>query len=355
MRVLHVSNFGDRHNGRLFWNHCFKISNGFTRNGHSVYNFSDRDQSRSSIINKLNNNKNVQKSLIDVNKNYNPDLIVLGHADRIHNETLELIKRNNKDVKIIEWNVDNYHLDQTENKLTSRSSFIDGFFITTADEKISSCINNNFISFFPNIVDKSIERLKIFDLNKHSGDVFFALSHGVGTGILRKKNTVKENFNPRVQILDHLTNESNDIKYRFYGYKNIQPIWANEFESKIKDCYMGLCLQRKPQLKYCLSDRVSQYAGNGLMIFIEHDTMFYDFLEDGKEAVYFNDKSELSEKIKFYKINKIKALEIAKNGHKKLHKFCNETIVTNYFIDCLNGEREEALNSKYNWPIHIYR
>ena len=92
MRVLHVSNFGDRHNGRLFWNHCFKISNGFTRNGHSVYNFSDRDQSRSSIINKLNNNKNVQKSLIDVNKNYNPDLIVLGHADRIHNETLELIR-----------------------------------------------------------------------------------------------------------------------------------------------------------------------------------------------------------------------------------------------------------------------
>ena len=187
MKVLHVSNFGDRHNGRLFWNHCFKISNGFTRNGHNVYNFSDRDTSRSSVLNKFNNNKYVQESLIEVNRNYNPDLIVLGHADRIHNKTLEIIKKNNKDVKIIEWNIDNYHLDNTEIKLKLRSSFVDGFFITTADEKISSCVNKNFISFFPNIVDKSIERLEIYKLKEHSDDVFFALSHGVGTGKLRKK------------------------------------------------------------------------------------------------------------------------------------------------------------------------
>ena len=57
MKILHVSNFGDRHNGRLYWNQCFKISNGFVRNGHNVYNFSDRDKSRSSILNKFNHNQ----------------------------------------------------------------------------------------------------------------------------------------------------------------------------------------------------------------------------------------------------------------------------------------------------------
>ena len=212
MRILHISNFGDRHNGRLFWNHCFKISNGFIRNGHSVLNFSDRDVSRSSIYNKFNNNKNVQKALIDVNKNYNPDLIVLGHADRIHNKTLKIIKQNNKNIKIIEWNVDNYALDNTENKLSLRSELIDGFFITTADPKIASCINNNFISFFPNIVDRSIERLKIFNADNHSNDVFFALSHGVGTGKLRLKNSINEDKNPRVKILDYLTSNNLDIK-----------------------------------------------------------------------------------------------------------------------------------------------
>ena len=355
MRILHISNFGERHNGRLFWNHCFKISNGFIRNGHNVLNFSDRDISRSSIFSKFNNNNNVQKKLLEVNKNYNPDLIILGHADRIHNKTLEIIKNKKKDIKIIEWSVDNYALDNTENKLKSRSELTDGIFITTADPKITSSINKNFITFFPNIVDSSIERLKIFNIKNHFNDVFFALSHGVGTGKLRTKNTLVENENPRVNILDYLGSNNTDIKFKFYGYKNIQPVWANEFEKQIQSCYMGLCLQRKPQLKFSLSDRVSQYAGNGLMIFIENETKFYDFLKKDHEAVYFDDEFDLLDKIKHYKKNKNEALQIAANGHSKLHNYCNETIVTNYFLDCLFGESEAFLKDKYNWPIHLYK
>ena len=69
MRVLHVSNFVQRHKGRLFWNHAFKISNGFIRNGHSVYNFSDRDISKINLINKFNNEKNTNIDLITTFKN----------------------------------------------------------------------------------------------------------------------------------------------------------------------------------------------------------------------------------------------------------------------------------------------
>ena len=78
MKILHISNFGDKHNGRLYWNQCFKISNGFIRNGHNVYNFSERDKSRSNWINKLSNNKNLQKSVLQTVKNYNPDIVLLG-------------------------------------------------------------------------------------------------------------------------------------------------------------------------------------------------------------------------------------------------------------------------------------
>ena len=101
MKILHISNFGDKHNARLYWNQCFKITNGFIRNGHSVYNFSDRDRSRSTILNKLNKNQSVQKDLIETIKNYMPDLIVLGHADRINLDTLDEI-RGNCTSKIIE-------------------------------------------------------------------------------------------------------------------------------------------------------------------------------------------------------------------------------------------------------------
>ena len=144
MRIIHVSNFGEKHDGRLFWNHCFKISNGFIRNGHSVYNFSDRDISRSSLLSKFNSNAYVGLKLIRLCKNFNPDLIVLGHADRISIETLENIKSINKDVKIIEWNIDNYFLDNTEQKLKNRSHVVDGFFTHNADENLRSCLNRNF-------------------------------------------------------------------------------------------------------------------------------------------------------------------------------------------------------------------
>ena len=354
MKIIHVSNFGDKHNARLYWNQCFKITNGFIRNGHSVYNFSDRDRSRSSILNKINNNRSVQKDLIDTIKNYQPDLIVLGHADRINLDTLDEIRKN-RSLKIIEWNVDNLYLDNTRNKLLQRSVYLDGIFSTTADKQISEFLSGNFISFFPNIVDSTIENLKIYENTSHPKDVFFALSHGVGTGKLRKKNTINENNDPRVRFMNSLKKKLPSLKFNFYGMNGIQPIWASDFSKNIKDCFMGICLQRKPLLKYGLSDRISQYLGNGLMVFIENETEYYDILKKDEEAVYFDGVEDLTEKIDFYKKNKDKALNIAANGHKKIHSTCNEKIITKYMLDCLCGNDTESLKSKYEWPINLYR
>ena len=354
MRILHVSNFGDKHNGRLYWNQCFKISNGFIRNGHNVYNFSDRDKSRLSVLNKFNQNSSVQKDLLETIKNFDPELIVLGHADRINLITLDKIRHINKDIKIIEWNVDNLYLDNTKNKLQRRSKYLDGIFSTTADEKISQCISNNFISFIPNIVDSTIENLKIFENEEYEKDIFFALSHGVGTGKLRNKNTNKENSDPRVQFITSLTKNLPQIKFNLRGMKNIQPVWANDFLKEISKCYMGICLQRKPLLKYGLSDRITQYLGNGLMVFIQNETQYYDILKENEEAVYFDDVDDLASKILFYRDNLDKAKIIAKNGHKKIHKACNEKIITNYMLDCLAGKNKQYLSTNYMWPINIY-
>ena len=355
MKILHVSNFGDKHNGRLYWNQCFKITNGFVRNGHNVYNFSDRDKSRTSILNKFNQNNSVQNDLLETIKNFDPDLVVFGHADRVNISTLELIKDKNKNIKIIEWNVDNLHLDDTKNKLQKRSKYIDGIFSTTADEQISQCLSNNFISFFPNIVDSTIENLKIFENEEYEKDVFFALSHGVGTGKLRSKNSNKESSDPRVQFVANLVKNLPNIKFNLFGMKNIQPVWANDFLNEISKCYMGICLQRKPLLKYGLSDRIAQYLGNGLMVFIQNETQYYDILKDNEEAVYFDDVNDLTSKIDFYRKNQDKAKLIAQKGHNKIHRACNEKIITKYMLDCLAGAKNEDLSSKYEWPINIYR
>ena len=82
---------------------------------------------------------------------------------------------------------------------------------------------------------------------------------------------------------------------------------------------MGLCIQRKPQLKYCLSDRVAQYGGNGLMLFLESETQYDEFLINREEAVFFDGYEDLIKKILYYKKNKSESLKIAEAGYKKLH------------------------------------
>ena len=89
-------------------------------------------------------------------------------------ETLERIRKENPSIKIVEWNVDNLLLDNTKKKLIQRSQYLDGIFSTTADKSLSDCVNNNFATFFPNIVDKSIDNLQIFNQDNHKSDIFFA-------------------------------------------------------------------------------------------------------------------------------------------------------------------------------------
>ena len=43
IKILHVTNFNERHNGRLFYNTGRRINNGFVRLKHSVLTLSDRD------------------------------------------------------------------------------------------------------------------------------------------------------------------------------------------------------------------------------------------------------------------------------------------------------------------------
>ncbi len=349
MKILHISNFVQKQKGRLFWNHCFKINNGFIRNGHNLCLFSDRDMSRMNRLNKLNNNNSLNKELLETFKNYDPDIVVLGHADKIHNRTLREFKSIKKDIKIIEWNVDNYYLDDTKNKLTKRTDLIDAFFITNADETIKSCLNNNnSISFFPNIFDSSIEQLKIFENNSFEYDVFYALSYGVGSGKIRKS---KSDYDREI-YLDFIKNQHPEIKTNFFGYDNIQPVWGAEFEREISKSPISLNLSRKPHLKYYSSDRIAQYLGNGSCIFVDKNSQLEDLFTND-EVIFFetDDLTDFGKKISYYISNKDETRRIAKNGWERGHKFYNEKIVTNYFLEIAFKNKPE---SDYGWPIHQY-
>lgn len=341
-KIFHITNFNEKHNGRLHYNTGRRINNGFIRNNHIVYTLSDRDfthYSKNLIDIKGTNNFNIK--IIEINKTFKPDIIVLGHADSVNNSTIDEIKNINKNIKIAQWFLDPVSKkgpDYQKNKerVLDKSIFCDTTFITTSPDAIDFNLKNSF--FLPNPSDSSFEILNNHN-NDLENDLFFAMSHGVHRGVLKKGKIDKREI-----FLNKLINISDkSIKFDFYGLNNKQPVWGNEFLEAISNCKMGLNLSRGEPLKYYSSDRIAQLIGNGLLTFIDRKTCLDDFFTD-KEAVFYNNLSDLSEKIlKFKKDVKLRK-NYARNGKNKYMKHFNSDIVSQYILD-----KTFNLKNKYNY------
>ena len=112
----------------------------------------------------------------------------------------------------------------------------------------------------------------------------------------------------------------------------IQPIWANEFIQKISNSYMGINLSRGEPIKFYSSDRIVQLIGNGLLTFIDKKTELNKFFTN-KEIIFYNNISDLSEKLNKYSVDKVSGKKIAKAGKQKYMKYLNSTIVSKFIVE----------------------
>ena len=328
LKILHVTNFNERHDGRLFYNTGRRINNGFIRLNHSVLEFSDRDiVSYYRNINDLNGSKKLNKKLIEVISNYLPDMIVLGHADLINRETISYIKKNYPNIKFIQWFLDRMDDEWKHNKkrFLDKIDLMDVNFCTT-DPKILNFKSKNNVYFMPNPVDTSFETLSNFNNEHFNSDVFFAMSHGVHRGVLKKGK-----LDQREVFINKLIDRTPDIRYDLYGMSGIQPIWADDYRLAISKCKIGLNLSQGSASKYYSSDRFSQLIGNGLLVMVDEKTKFGNFFTN-KEIVLYKNISDLSEKIIKYSSDDHLRNRIAKNGKKKYFKYFNSTIIADYLI-----------------------
>ena len=330
LKILHITNFNERFDGRLHYNTGKRINNGFVRLGHNVFNISDRDIiSNYRGVMDPKGKRTLNNKIITSFKNFNPDIVVMGHADSINIETLEFLKNQNKDLKITQWFLDPISRngpDYINNKkrIIKFAKICNTNFITTDPNSIDFHIDNSF--FIPNPADISFETLNNY---KHNCDidVFFAMSHGVHRGILKKGKS-----DDREKILKKLINKNKNIKFDFYGLENKQPIWGDEFKKKLSLSKMGLNLSRGEPVKYYSSDRLAQLMGNGLLTLIDEKTSYSDFFTN-KELVTYKNYTDLVEKINKYKRNDKERKLIAYNGKKKYLKYFNSSVVAKYIIN----------------------
>ena len=341
LKIIHITNFNERFDGRLHYNTGKRINNGFIKLGHNVLTVSDRD-----IINNYKSFvdpggiKKLNNKVIESCKNFNPDIIVMGHADNVQTRTLDYLKNKNKNLKICQWFLDpisKYGPDYINNKkrLLKSEKFCDASFITTDPKSINFNLHNAF--YIPNPADDSFEILKNYETNPHN-DLFFAMSHGVHRGILKTGK-----FDERENLLRKLIINNKEIKFDFYGFEKKQPIWGDDLINTLSNSKMGLNLSRGKPIKYYSSDRMAQLMGNGLLTFIDEKTCYSDFFTN-KEIITYSNYNDLVEKILKYKRNDTERKMIAKNGKLKYLKYFNSTVIAEYIINKTYGFKK-----KYYW------
>ena len=331
IKILHITNFNERHNGRLHYNTGRRINNGFIRNNHTVFTLSDRDTIHNSKNLKDITGKNTfNNKILEINKTYKPNLIVIGHADNIKDQTFFDLKNINKDLKFSQWFLDPVSKngpDYSKNKarLLFKSKFMDTNFLTSSPDALDFKINNAY--YMPNPSDYSFEILENYK-DEPDKDLFFAMSHGVHRGVLKKgKKDDREVFlNKLLKI------SNNNIKFDFYGFGNKQPVWGDDFMRVISNSKMGLNLSRGEPIKYYSSDRIAQLFGNGLLTFLDKKTKLNELFKSN-EAIFYENISDLAEKILKYKTDSKKRRLIAKNGKKKYMRYFNSNIVSQFIID----------------------
>ena len=276
LKIIHITNFNFRYHGRLHFNTGTRLNNGLIRLGHNVLSLSDRDlislgKSFRDYTGSIYLNELVSKTIT----NFKPDMVIMGHADRIDSTMLSAMKDSNRNLKIAQWFLDPLTRkgpDYNKNKLRilDKLDTVDASFITTDPYALDFKIKNSF--FIPNPCDESLDNLKNFNFDLDY-DVFYAISHGVHRGTLRKGK-----MDEREIFIKKLLNKSKNINYDIYGMFKRQPVWGDEFIDKISQSNMGLNLSRGKPIKYYSSDRIAQLMGNGLLTFIDNPSLNEDYL-----------------------------------------------------------------------------
>ena len=167
---------------------------------------------------------------------------------------------------------------------------INNFFTTTHPDEIKSKIDKK-LNYLPIPVDENIENLEIYNSKNKYKDLFFALSHGVNFGKLKRGK-----YDEREIFLKKLISKYPNLNYNILGISNEKPKWNYDYMNELNKCKMALNLSRGKPIKYTSSNRIASLIGNGIYTFIDRKTKFNDFFNENEVGTYSN-VNELGDKI----------------------------------------------------------
>ncbi len=353
MRILLVGNAGERYFGERFYSVERKLANGFTRNGHQVYFFSDRDVARAGTIFRSSRagRRVANEKFVLTARNFEPDLIVAAHSSLIATETLAEAKRVARGARLAQICVDPLFRTVNEAFLKDRARVVDATFVTTAGAALARFSSaSNVSAYIPNPVDASIEAQRGFDRSDQAFDVFFAANAG------------GDHPGDARRLTPRLIAEAGDIAIDLNGFDGRAPVFGAAYFRRLAEARMALNINsdrsetadaRAPAEELYLynSDRISQLMGCGLLTLSFRVNKLMELFDEEREMVFCETPEEMRDAVRRYKRDDAARRRIASAGWLKSHQRLNERLVAR-FIEEVAFRR--PLSPDYLWPTRLW-
>ncbi|MGH1378169.1 MAG: glycosyltransferase [Alphaproteobacteria bacterium] len=340
MNILYLGNVQGFVNAKKYYFIPQRLINGFTRLGHNVYAFNDRDYARYSNIlrSQKRGKKKLNEKVIEFCKEYQPDLIILGHCKNITNDTLSEIRKHVKGVKIAYRNVDPLSSEKNVEDIMQRVGHVDSIFITTAGDSLNKFSNNaGGVYFMPNPVDPALDTRCAFKNSNADIDVLFLASF------------LRDQYDHRHITAKYLLQNKEDLTIQIGGAGiNENRIYGKQYFDMLERSKMGLCINKTNDYYLYASDRMSQYMAAGLLSFIPAGPQFEDIF-DNDSFISFDTNEDLMDKIKYFSQHSEQRIKIAQTGYNKINDYFHADKVCQYIIETTF---DKPLSQEYNWPTN---
>jgi hypothetical protein len=347
MRILHVGNFGSRAKGAFLHSVAPKLSRGLVRAGHSVVDFADRDAARAGSL--LGNRKlgvgAANRALERLARDMAPDLMLLGHADTIHAETLAGLRRAMPAMRVLQWNVDPLFEPDNINRLRGKLDVVDATLVSTAGEALRAVSRRGMrLGFLPNPVDFSIESATAHLRADLPWDMFYACGHPTSP----PRHVFGRDWDMN-RFMAELRGLVPGMRARVAGIEGRPTIAGAPYQAALAESAAGLNISRRQDALLYSSDRLAHMAGNGLAILIHRDTG-YGSLFSAQQMAFFGSMEELAAQLRRLMADPPARQALAEAGRARYHALFNETLVARYVVDVAFDSHDP---SRYEWPTLI--
>ncbi len=342
MRILQIDNMQMRHYGRVRVSPERSLFNGLVRANYKVEVFSDRDvaQFDAPLRIKPLGRAAANRRLLEMIENFRPDMLLVGHADIITNDTLDRARIMIPGLRIALRNVDPLFDEGNVEKIKGRMDAVDAIFVTTSGDPLKQFLTDrNVCAFIPNATDPAVEDGDQSAKTEFDWDLLFC---GVG-------NVTDTRYEMVRQL--HVALADSDVRFASFGMHGFEPVWGRAYEDVLESSKMGLSANRFEGWPLYSSDRIAQMMGNGLLTFVSAESGLQRFIPEDACA-YWIDGEDLATKVKSFHSDDARRRAVAAKGRAHYREHFSAEHIGRFIVETTMGE---AYSHNYLWTDEVFR